>query len=226
MDANLDTWWRLAAAAGVAGLALRSEYRSQRAAAAGRAQIFQDCSALLASPQWEYHGQAYPTLRGVYGGLPVKLEAVPDSLGLRKLPTFWLKLDVLQPLPVPGTLAYLLRPLNHEFWSPCAALPQALEVPTTWPQYASLRTNTPAMQPLLAVLANWRDAFEDERFKELVITPRGVRVVYLAAQGSRLHYGVFRRAQFTELPVPPTRLAQPLAVACAVHAAAEKIAWT
>ncbi|MSR14806.1 MAG: hypothetical protein EXR86_09655 [Gammaproteobacteria bacterium] len=37
--------------------------------------------------------------------------------------------------------------------------------------------------------------------KKLAVSPRGVRLVYLADEGQRLRYGVLRRAHFERLPL-------------------------
>ena len=42
------------------------------------------------------------------------------------------------------------------------------------------------------------NAFDDPRMKELVITPKGVRLVYQAGQGERADYLVLRQARFTQ----------------------------
>lgn len=214
----MSVWWGLALA-GVGCFATAAECRLRAARNSARAQVFDECSALLTDATLAGGRAAYPTLRGSHHGLPIKLEALVDTLAWRKLPALWLKIDILQALPVAGTLDYLLRPLNHEFWSPANDLPHDLPVPSDWPAHASLRTNQLAMAEVLGRLDPYRDAFGDERFKELLITPRGLRVVYLAGQGARLHYGVLRRAEFDDLPVPAETLAIPLQLACALHCA-------
>ena len=214
----MSAWWFLAAL-GVVGYAWTAEFRLRRAQTVARATIFDTCQALFDAPQLAPGTHAYPVLRGTHRGLPIKLEVVVDTLAVRKLPVLWLKVDVLQALPIAGTLDYLVRPLNHEFWSPNVALAHELRLPAQWPQYARLGTDQPAMRALLPQLDPFIAAFSDERIKELLVTPKGVRVVYLAGQGGRAHYGVLRRAHFAALPLPADLVATPLKLACDVHQA-------
>lgn len=203
--------------AGVMGLALRAEFRMRRQRMADRAGIFTRCQSLLEAPELAVTRGAYPMLEGTAAGRRVRVEAVLDSLAVRKLPVLWLKTTVLAPLPGRAMLDYLRRPQNTEFWSPGASLPWVLPVPEHWPQHASLRASAPDAAQLMARLDPFREEFAAEDFKELVVSPLGLRVVTLAAQGSRLHYGVFRRAEFAAGPLPPERLTGPLRLAQRLH---------
>ena len=48
----------------------------------------------------------------------------------------------------------------------------------------------------LDIIAGHLDIFADGRAKELLITPNGVRIVWLLAEADRARYGVFRQAEF------------------------------
>lgn len=211
--------WSALGAGLMGGLALRAESRQRRQRAATRAGIFDRCEPLLAAPRVAPARGAYPVLEGTAGRHPVRVDAVLDSLAVRKLPVLWLRITVLAPLPIGVVLDYLRRPLNTEFWSPSAELPCALPVPGHWPQHASLRASAPGVAGLLAALDPFHAAFAEDSFKELVVSPHGLRVVALAAQGSRLHYGVFRRAEFAAGPLPADRLQGPLDLASRLHEA-------
>jgi hypothetical protein len=60
------------------------------------------------------------------------------------------------------------------------------------------------------------DLFNDPWIKELLVTPRGVRVVRQAAQGSRAEYMVLRQAMFGAVKVPRDQLAAMLDAAVAL----------
>jgi hypothetical protein len=44
--------------------------------------------------------------------------------------------------------------------------------------------------------------FDDERMKELLVTRRGVRLVYQASQGERAYYMVLRQPEFGPARLP------------------------
>ena len=59
--------------------------------------------------------------------------------------------------------------------------------------------------------------------KELVITPRGVRLVYQAAQAERAEYLVLRQAHFTNNKADPALVRTLLDRAIAIAAAADAV---
>jgi hypothetical protein len=120
---------------------------------------------------------------------------VPDDIAWRKVPSLWLKVTVLTPNPMRGTLGFLVRPRGGEFYSPTAEMRHRLRVPPGWPEDAMLCTDDRSSVPLHLDMA----AFGDPRLKELVITPKGVRLVYQAAQASRAEYLVLRQARYEEM---------------------------
>jgi hypothetical protein len=69
-------------------------------------------------------------------------------------------------------------------------------------------------------------AFDDPRMKELVITPRGVRLVYQAAQGERADYLVLRQARFAQergdAELVKSLLDRAIAIAAAVDSTMEQ----
>ena len=59
--------------------------------------------------------------------------------------------------------------------------------------------------------------FEDPRVKELLVTPRGVRIVYQIDQAERAQYMVLRQAQFAEQPLAALLAQRLLDRAIAIH---------
>ena len=48
--------------------------------------------------------------------------------------------------------------------------------------------------------------FQDPRVKELVLSPKGLRIVILAEEADRSRYLIFREAEMGRTPLPPARL--------------------
>ena len=185
-------------------------------AQAARAAVFDGCIDLIDSPHVT-PGREFGVLRGNFEGLPIKAALLADTLAVRKLPALWLMIDVVSPLVTWPVIDFLIRPSNTEFWSPAWALEHELIIPESWPQHALLRTESPEVGSRIRVLDRHIVAFDDERMKELLITPRGVRLVYLADEGRRAHYGVLRQARFDGLPLARDLLARLLGLATALH---------
>src|SRR3546814_8531601 len=68
--------------------------------------------------------------------------------------------------------------------SPSASLDHAIASPAGLPEHASLRTDRPDAMPPQAVMARHMDFFADPKAKEMLVTPKGVRLVYQADRKS------------------------------------------
>jgi hypothetical protein len=80
------------------------------------------------------------------------------------------------------------RPQNTEFYSPWDNLAHQVERGFDWPADVLMRTNDPRSLPPRESLDALMRLFEDPRMKELLISPRGMRLVYVLAQGERSRY--------------------------------------
>lgn len=169
-----------------------------------RARMFDLCIPLLIEPQLtERHGN-FPLLTGRYCAEKFTLEAFPDTLGYRKIPSLWMQVTAETKLPVSGTIDILARAQNIEFFSPSYALDVALPVPASWPQPMQFRANTQNHGLDIACIEiPVAKLFSDHRIKELLITERGLRVVYQLSQAEKSRYLVFRMAEFEEMTVNP-----------------------
>jgi len=193
----------IAAFCAVFALILWLIYRRDRARKlASRAAYFDDCKALFEQCQIVSGGVEFPVLEGRYKGHRFRLEPVVDHMGVRKVPSLWLMVSLMGGLPVPGVVDYLARPQNTEFYSPCTSLPISIRIPPTWPQHAILRTDIDDSALPIELLAPHMRIFEDAKTKELLVTPRGVRIVYQASQGERSYYLVLRRPEFGDARLP------------------------
>lgn len=161
-----------------------------------RASFFDACLGLFSSYRIVQDGSSYPVLTGAYHGYDIRLEPVADNMAWRRVPILWLKVTVLKSIPYAGALDLLVRPGAVEMCSPSHELDYHLELPEGWPEPALLCTDDPAATPPLEDLTPHMHIFADAKMKELVITPHGVRLLYLTAQASRLHYAVLRELRF------------------------------
>ena len=148
----------------------------------------------------------YPRLRGTFAGVPVQVWPVVDTLAVRRLPALWLLVTVQTPLPVHARLDLMMRPAGPSTFSNFDLLPHTLPTPPGLADAAVLRTDDAERAPPPEWLAGHLDLFEQTRAKELLITPQGLRFVWLLAEAERARYGVFRQAEFGEVAIDPVVL--------------------
>jgi hypothetical protein len=183
--------------------------RDQRKLRRQRGLLFKDCAALLTESTQQQDGVGYPVLRGRYRGHQFHIDAVVDHIAVRKVPSLWLRVTLLAPLPGLATLDILMRAQNTEFYSPSNDLPHQIDVPIGWPKEAVIRTDDPAHLPPAELVTPHLDFFQRPQAKEMLITAKGLRLVFQASQADKLHYQVLRQANF-ELPVLATDLLRDL----------------
>ncbi|MBU6460658.1 MAG: hypothetical protein KGQ58_07270 [Proteobacteria bacterium] len=171
----------------------------QKIAKTRRLLFFDDCLPLFEDYKITQTLSGYPELTGSYNKKTVRLELIVDTTAFRKLPSLWLVVSLNSPLQLKGTIDYLVRPDNTEFYSPAWLLPLSLPVPETWLQHAILRAEgvdselwvdrVRQMIPLL---------FEDTHMKELTMGHNGVRLVCQAKEASRASYTTMRYVNFDQ----------------------------
>lgn len=187
--------------------ALVAVYRhDQRRLRARRGQLFKACHALFAEMRERQDGLGYPTLTGLYRGRRFHVDAVIDHIAVRKVPSLWLRVSLLAEHPHLATLDILMRAQNVEFYSPANDLPHRIEVPEGWPSEAVLHTDDPARMLPVQVVTPHLDFFRQPQAKEMLITPKGLRLVYQASQADKLHYQVLRTANFAQPVLAPDLL--------------------
>ena len=197
--------------------------RAQRGFAARRAAIFDDCRALFEQSGQIDPGSDYPLLQGKYGNAKVLLQPLLDHVGYRKVPSLWLVLTVDSPMPLGGSVDVLFRPANIEFFSQIEQLAQRIHLGDEWPSHHMARVSPAGWQaPLSTIHTALADAIASPDLKEIVVTPRGVRLVVRVCGVERGHYLVLR-AMLTEVERIPSEwlaywLDTLLAVAAAVRA--------
>jgi len=165
-----------------------------------RSCVFDDCNSLLQQPLASLDKANLPVLYGDYAGYKVHLSVVEDTLGWRKIPPLWLLIKVIANNPSHGTLDFIARPANNEFYSPSWQWDGSMTIPAAWPQHAILKY---LKQPVdLALLDNdVPELFADTKMKELLVTPVMTRLTYMIKQGERGEYLLMRNAVYNNSPV-------------------------
>lgn len=181
--------------------------RDRRRFEAERAMLLDDAAGLLEAAVASREAMGYPRLRGRYKGYEASIDAVLDNLSVRKIPSLWLRVTVRADLPFAGSCDMLARAHNVEFYSPSIDFDHVLPLPAGWPEQLTIKSDDPEHMPLPEQLAKHVDVFRDPLVKELLVTPRGVRLVRQAAQASRAEYLVLRQAKFGPVVVPRDLLA-------------------
>lgn len=176
--------------------------RDRRRFEAERAMLFDNLRGLLSESELTRAPLNYPKLRGLYRGHKVTIDAVLDNLAVRKLPSLWLRVTVLADVPYAGSCDILARAHNVEFYAPSNSFDHVLPLPPGWPEHLTIKSDNPDVVPPQALLDRHIRVFDDERVKELLVTPKGVRLVRQAAQASRAEYLVLRQSLFGPVVVP------------------------
>lgn len=197
-------------AVAAAGLALWLTYRLVRAThdrRIARAGYFSQLKGLFQGGETRLQPTGFPRMTGRRGGLAYDLQALPDSLTFRKLPALWVMVSLPQPLPVRATLDIMTRPTGNEVFSRYSELEQTLPRPGFLPEGTTIRSDNAALVPPEELLARHAAVFDDPRVKELLISPKGLRLVILAEEADRGRYLIFRDSELGMRPLEPTRVA-------------------
>ncbi len=191
--------------------------RDERRHAADRRGIYDNCLHLFEAAEIAQDGVGFPVLSGRYRGRAFKLEPIADHIVFRKVPSLWLRATVFGAVPYAGAFDFLARPFNSEFWSPLWQFEHVLPIPPGWPEFAACRTDSPQEIPPVETLSRHAVLFDDPKMKELLVTPRGVRLVYQADQGQRSYYLVLRQLVFENAQLDPGLVSSLLDAAIAIH---------
>ncbi|MBK0327828.1 hypothetical protein I5535_11035 [Rhodobacteraceae bacterium F11138] len=189
----------LALAAGGVGALFWVHARDRRRAIARRQSVFDQCRGLLSDAEKCSDGRGYPELHGRHLGQPVELALINDTVQLRKLPILWLSVTRWTALPHwPGAMSVMIRPTNTEYYSAHSSLADGLATPPGWDNDAVIRCDDRArLAPYLDRLTPHVDEFlSDGRGKNLLITPRGIRLIWRVEESQRGHYLAMRQPMY------------------------------
>jgi len=166
-----------------------------------RAGWFDASLLLLSDARVVMTPHGFPRVAGRYRGRLFDWQAVPDALSYRKLPCLWLLVTLTEPMPVGGTLDIMMRPAGGEVFSNFGTLTGRVTLPATFPDRAQARTDGAGALPPEAVVADQAGLFARPRVKELVLSPKGLRLVWLAEEADRGRYLIFRDSEVGAAPV-------------------------
>ena len=203
-----ETVWTIALIAGLVLILVLTamQRRTRDSLKRQRAALFTTSYGILDAYRTTQAGIDYPEMQATYRGHAFHVDAVVDTLTFRKLPVLWLRVSMLAPLPGMATFDILVRSQNVEFYSPSADLPHRLEPRPGWPADAMVRTDNKGRLPDLAVLDRYIALFQTPQVKELLVTPKGIRIVRMLDQAKRAEYLVMRQAEFENAQVTPDLL--------------------
>lgn len=183
----------------------QAQWQATAARRAARAGYFDRLTTLFDRVVVQVQPSGFARMTGTRNGIAFDLQAVQDSLTFRKLPALWVMVTIAQPMPVAATLDVMARPTGTETFSHFATLSQGIERPAFLPEGIALRSdNAAAVSPVF--LAAHAGVFDDPRVKELVISPKGLRLVMLAEEADRGRYLLFRDAEMGHDPLDPARI--------------------
>ena len=203
-------WSTVLGVVAIAALGARLVQNFQKTRARKKTNIealFSDVPNVIEEPVFEHQDyQGYPRLSGRYGGFPVQINPVADTLAIRRLPALWLLVTVQDRLPVKARFDMMMRPAGPTTFSNFDLLPRTLEHPEGFPEHAVIRTDDPhEVLPAHLVMPHL-SLFFGPRAKELLITENGLRMVWLLAEADRARYGIFRQAEFGTVVIDPKAL--------------------
>ncbi|UVK38385.1 hypothetical protein LHFGNBLO_005546 [Mesorhizobium sp. AR10] len=157
------------------------------------------------------------TWAGSWNGHRVQIRTIVDTLATRKLPVCWLSVSITEPVAVPATFDMMMRPGSPTTFSNFDHLDHTLAKAADFPAEAVLRTDRKGVRFPQDIIAAHLDLFASGRAKELLITPKGVRIVWLLAEAERARYGVFRQAEFGGVMLDPALIERLLRSASALR---------
>ncbi len=192
--------------------------RGSRTRRKSRQGYFADCARLFAAPRLAAAPGGFPRLNGRYRGHIFDLQAVPDTLTFRKLPALWVLVTLPVPLPLRATLDFMVRSTGIEPFSNYHNLHDQIAAPPGFPEDCRLRTDDAQALPPQSLLVPHASIFDDPRVKELVLSPKGLRITFLAEEANRGRYLIFRDAELGTEPLPSRALVAHLDALLALHA--------
>ncbi len=196
----------LAAALGLLAVFLaRQLQRGARARRLAQAAYFRAAAGLLDGVEMRVQPSGWARMSGRYQGAQFDLQAVPDTLTFRKLPSLWVMVTMTEPMPVTGEVHVMSRPGQTEVFSTFNALPVSVTLPPGFPETCALRCDDARALPADLLTAR-AGLFAARDMKELVISPKGLRIVVLAEEADRGNYLLFRDAEMGRNPFAAERL--------------------
>lgn len=181
--------------------------RESRTRKLARAGYFDAVKPLFDGGDSRLQPTGFPRMTGRRDGLAFDLQAIPDTLTFRKLPALWVLVTLPEALPLKATLDLMARPSGNEPFTLFGTLPQSLPTPPALAKDIAIRSDDATRLPPPDLIARHADLFNDPRVKELVLSPKGLRIVILAEEADRSRYLIFRDAEMGRTPLSPAQIA-------------------
>jgi hypothetical protein len=180
--------------------------RAQVGRSRSRAHYFSGVHGLFDRVIARNEPTGFTRVSGFAGAEPFDLQALPDSLTYRKLPSLWVMISLPQPLPLVATLDIMIRPTGMEVFSRYSSLPHSLPCPAYLPDGTGIRSDDAGHAVPESLIARHAGLFADVRVKELLISPKGLRIVIQGDEADRGRYLLFRDAELGQQPLAPARV--------------------
>ena len=104
--------------------------RERRALRAARSSILDAVEGQFRSAQLTTDDAGFPRLAGVISGRHLRLDLIPDTMTIRRLPQLWLAVTDVQPLPLVNRgVAILVRPSGADYYSLTERMTHRLDPP-------------------------------------------------------------------------------------------------
>ncbi len=159
--------------------------------------LFRDVLPLLVDP----HITAGKTvgswmLTGQFKNQIFQIQTIVDILATRKLPSLWLMITLPEAQPVAAIFDLMMRPSGPTTFSNFDFLNTTIPTPMNFPSHAVIRTDDASKLIALDRVLPFLEIFHERFGKELLISPKGLRIVVQAAEADRARYSVLREADF------------------------------
>ena len=185
--------------------------------ATARAGYFAEVAGLFDRPVSRIEPSGFARMAGRWQGMTFDLQAVPDTLTYRKLPTLWVMVTLTEPQPVAGELHIMARPGQNDVFSRFGQMPVSVALPPGFPEHCALRCDDAALLPPAPLVARQAALFADPAVKELVIAPNGLRLVVLGDEAERGRYLLFRDAEMGRRQLAASQLLPHLDALTSLH---------
>ncbi|MBS0239185.1 MAG: hypothetical protein JSR89_12245 [Proteobacteria bacterium] len=181
--------------------------REARVAAAARHSILEPSLNVLDTPKVEIDACGFPKMEGKFRGRSFRVALIPDTLTFRRLPQLWLDVTLKRKLPVDGSVAILVRQSGADYFSLTDHFNERLAPPANFPYVCLIKGEGPGARQVLDRIAPYvASLLRDPHFKEIAVTPRGIRIMRQLAEGKRGEHLILRQIVFEGARLDPEGL--------------------
>lgn len=194
----------VAGAAGVTALAFLARHE-RNVLRARRELMLEPVRALFTGASYSTDGAGIPRIEGTYSRHRIRVDLIPDTMTIRRLPQLWVSVTALKALTAPDAgVAILVRPSGNDFYSLTERMDLHIDTPQSFPLDCLVRGQGPASRTTLQRVAPAvAGILADAKVKEIALTDRGARIVYQLAEGRRGQHLILRQSDFDEARLEP-----------------------